>query len=101
MWVGFAPCASRLVRRLEAGRLDSMALTVTLNGEVRVLAELEEGSNLTRVIEDLGFRSDRVAVELNGQIARRRTWDEVPVRTGDRLEVVHFVGGGCQRARSS
>jgi sulfur carrier protein len=41
------------------------------------------------------MKSDRVAVELNRDIVPRDRWAETTLNDGDRLEVVHFVGGGC------
>ena len=71
-----------------------MALTVWLNGQKQTLGTLEDGVDLGRVVAELGLRSDRVAIELNGEIARRAGWPREEVRSGDKLEVVHFVGGG-------
>jgi sulfur carrier protein len=42
----------------------------------------------------MALKGDRIAVEHNGQIVQRANWAETPVSSGDRLEVVHFVGGG-------
>jgi len=44
----------------------------------------------------LGLKSERVAVELNKKIVRRVEWDSTTISEGDRLEVVHFVGGGSK-----
>ena len=71
-----------------------MALTVTLNGQEQAFAALSEGTALAALIHELGLKADRVAVEHNGEIARRASWDQVTLHTGDKLEVVHFVGGG-------
>ncbi len=49
---------------------------------------------LADLIEVLGMKSDRVAVELNRDIAPRDRWPQTPLKDGDRLEIVHFVGGG-------
>ena len=46
----------------------------------------------------LGLKSDRIAVELNGEIVPRSTWNETGISTGDRIEIVHFVGGGAASA---
>jgi sulfur carrier protein len=70
-------------------------LTVQLNGQARTLEGMGDPSPLDAVIVALDLKSDRVAVELNGEIARRSTWPETSVQSGDRLEIVHFVGGGC------
>ena len=50
--------------------------------------------SLARLIEQLGLKGDRVAVELNREIVPRGQWAETQLKDGDRLEVVHFVGGG-------
>jgi len=46
------------------------------------------------LIEQLGMKGDRVAVELNREIVARADWTQTRLNDGDRLEVVHFVGGG-------
>jgi thiamine biosynthesis protein ThiS len=70
-------------------------LTVQLNGQARTLDDIGNPSPLDVVIAALELKSDRVAVELNGDIVRRSAWAETAVRSGDRLEIVHFVGGGA------
>jgi len=71
-----------------------MALSLTLNGAARELPALTDGASLAQVIAALELKADRVAVEHNGEIARRDTWESVRLNSGDKLEVVHFVGGG-------
>ena len=73
---------------------EGMALTIVLNGRVRVLDGVAAGADLAAVIAALELKADRVAVELNGAIVRRTAWSESQVGEGDKLEVVHFVGGG-------
>ncbi len=67
-------------------------MRLQINGDDR-----EFGSPLTlaSLVEQLGMKADRVAVELNRQIAARDEWATVNLKDGDRLEIVHFVGGGC------
>ena len=72
-------------------------LAVVINGQTRSFAELRPGVVLAEVVAALGLKADRIAVELNGEIAPRTSWAEQLVREGDRLEVVHFVGGGLCR----
>ena len=55
---------------------------------------LPEPLTLSQLIEHLGMKGDRVAVELNREIVSRTHWQETQLREGDRLEIVHFVGGG-------
>jgi sulfur carrier protein len=69
-------------------------MTIQLNGQPRVIETIEDAGSLDVVIAALGLAADRVAVELNGEIVRRAAWASTSVRGDDRLEVVHFVGGG-------
>lgn len=71
-----------------------MALTLVLNGNTRVFEALGSSSTLEDLVKDLGLKGDRIAVEHNGEIAPRQSWGEVSLSENDRLEVVHFVGGG-------
>ena len=72
----------------------SMALTLILNGQSRDFETLSESANLEQLVVELGLKGDRVAIEHNGAIAPRANWAETTLSGGDRLEVVHFVGGG-------
>jgi sulfur carrier protein len=64
-----------------------------INGEERDFNS-PPPSTLAELVEILGMKADRVAVELNRDIVPRDRWSETPLNEGDRLEVVHFVGGG-------
>jgi sulfur carrier protein len=68
-----------------------------INGEERAFPDPIPPADLTlaSLIESLNMKSDRVAVELNREIAPRSRWSEISLKDGDRLEIVHFVGGGC------
>lgn len=68
-------------------------MTLQINGESKTFPD---GFTLAALIEQLGAKPDRVAVELNLQIAPRNSWRETILHNGDRLEIVHFVGGGLQ-----
>ncbi|HXE90924.1 MAG TPA: sulfur carrier protein ThiS [Terriglobales bacterium] len=63
-----------------------------INGEERV-ASLPSPT-VAGLVEHLGLKADRVAVELNREIVPRDQWGATPLADGDRLEIVHFVGGG-------
>jgi len=65
-----------------------------INGVERELA-LREGATLAELVAALELKVDRVAVELNREIVARAGWDAAKVADGDKLEIVHFVGGGC------
>jgi thiamine biosynthesis protein ThiS len=65
-----------------------------INGEERDFSGASAPSSLAALVESLGMKADRVAVELNRDIVPRDRWAETRLNEGDRLEVVHFVGGG-------
>jgi len=67
---------------------------VTINGNAR---QFSSGLTLVDLIQQLGMKSDRVAVELNREIVPRDHWATTSLNNGDRLEIVHFVGGGLVR----
>jgi sulfur carrier protein len=71
-----------------------MSLTLVLNGQSRTFDSLPQPATLNGLITELGLQGDRVAVEHNGEIVPRASWPQTPLNAGDRLEVVHFVGGG-------
>lgn len=71
-----------------------MSLTLVLNGQTRTFDSLSQPSNLDSLIAELALKGDRVAVEHNGEIVPRAAWPQTALTEGDRLEVVHFVGGG-------
>ncbi|SRR5579884_3514557 len=73
-------------------------MTLTINGEQR---RFEREMTLAQLLEALGMKADRVAVELNRQIAQRSRWSETALHDGDQLEIVHFVGGGAGFAPAS
>jgi sulfur carrier protein len=77
-----------------------MPLTVIINGQNRTFASLESPVPLAAMIESMELKADRIAVEHNGEIAPRSDWSTVRISSGDRLEIVHFVGGGCGEAGS-
>jgi thiamine biosynthesis protein ThiS len=67
-----------------------------INGEPR---EFSEGLTVASLVDRLGMKPDRVAVELNLEIVPRANWQATALKDGDKLEVVHFVGGGSGAAR--
>jgi len=69
-------------------------MNLTINGEPQVCP----AETLSALVEHLGMKSDRVAIELNRAIVPRDRWCETALHDGDRLEIVHFVGGGSNLA---
>jgi thiamine biosynthesis protein ThiS len=71
--------------------LTSEAVRILVNGDSY---EVPIGSNITSLLALLKIAPDRVAVELNKSIVRKRDWDATLVTGGSQVEVVEFVGGG-------
>jgi sulfur carrier protein len=69
-------------------------MKLQINGDERQFDAPGDSLTLAALIEILGMKSDRVAVELNREIVSRDRWAETNLNEGDRLEIVHFVGGG-------
>lgn len=67
-------------------------MNLIINGESQVYL----ADTLSALVDQLGMRSDRVAIELNREIVPRDQWPQTRLRDGDQLEIVHFVGGGSQ-----
>lgn len=65
-------------------------MKLIINGEERQL----EAATVSALVEQLGMKADRVAVELNREIVPRAEWPTASLHDGDKLEIVHFVGGG-------
>src|SRR5215471_9891021 len=69
----------------------NMALTVTINGEER---SLNGALSVRDLLSSLGMNPAKIAVERNLEIVPRSQYGAVMVGEGDRLEIVHFIGGG-------
>lgn len=65
-------------------------MNLIINGENRFVS----ADTLSALVEQLGMKPDRVAIELNREIVPRDRWSQSPLKDGDQLEIVHFVGGG-------
>jgi sulfur carrier protein len=66
-------------------------IRIEVNGEPR---EVPEGASVADLLSVLGLAAPKVAVERNLEIVPRSAWGATPLAAGDRLEVVHFIGGG-------
>ncbi|MEO7658261.1 MAG: sulfur carrier protein ThiS [Pyrinomonadaceae bacterium] len=64
---------------------------ILLNGETR---EIPPETNLDTLLELFFLPKQRVAIELNNQVVSRQNWPVTIVQGDDKVEVVHFVGGG-------
>jgi sulfur carrier protein len=68
-------------------------MKLQINGEERSFDPAVP--TLAALVEALAMKPDRLAIELNREIVPRDRWSDTALNDGDKLEVVHFVGGGC------
>ncbi len=69
-------------------------MRLIINGQPRDFAALASGSTLDQLVHELQLKGDRVAIEQNGSIVPRSQWQLAILSEADKLELVHFVGGG-------
>lgn len=70
-------------------------MRIVVNGRERDFPALSATATVMDLIGALELKSDRVALEHNGVIVRREAWAATAIQSGDKVEIVHFVGGGC------
>lgn len=66
-------------------------MDVTVNGEAR---RVPDGTTAAGLLQQLDIRPERVVVEVNLTILKRDQLASTTLKPGDRIEIVHFVGGG-------
>ncbi len=64
---------------------------ITVNGEAR---RLDSETTLSTLLENLDLKAKLIAIELNGRVIARAEWPTTRLTEADRIEIVHFVGGG-------
>jgi sulfur carrier protein len=68
---------------------------LSINGQDRDFPAFESKPLITHLVDLLEMKADRIAIERNGDIVPRSTWASTPLQSGDKIEIVQFVGGGC------
>lgn len=66
-------------------------IEIIVNGDAH---QVNQGARVTDLIKQLELAPERLAIELNLSILPRAKWAESELKPGDKLEIVHFVGGG-------
>lgn len=66
-------------------------MKLTLNGEIHTLPD---DLTITGLIAHLGLPNKKIAVERNLEVVPKSTFGEVKLAEGDKLEIIHFIGGG-------
>jgi len=66
-------------------------MKVLVNGDEK---DFSSPISLAGLIEELDLPASRIAIELNREVVRRSDWGSTMLTDDDRIEIVHFVGGG-------
>ena len=66
-------------------------MRIQVNGEPR---EVGENVSLPKLVAELELKPEQIAIELNHKVVRRAQWDNTWLQPDDKVEIVHFVGGG-------
>ncbi|MBA2737051.1 MAG: sulfur carrier protein ThiS [Pyrinomonadaceae bacterium] len=66
-------------------------MKVYINGETK---EIPAEINLAELLKHLALPQERIAIELNKEVVRKKDWENIKVGDADKIEVIHFVGGG-------
>ena len=66
-------------------------MTLTINGEQKAMSGV---STVAALVAQLGLDARKVAVERNLEIVPRSAYGKTALVDGDRIEIVHFIGGG-------
>ena len=73
-----------------AARQYNPTMNVKVNGDAR---EVPEGQSVRALVQGVGLTPEKVAIELNRRLLRSDRYD-TPLKEGDEVEIVTFVGGG-------
>lgn len=66
-------------------------MKVFINGETK---EITKQFNLLELLKEFSLPSERIAIELNKEVVRKKDWESIAIKDADKIEIVHFVGGG-------
>jgi thiamine biosynthesis protein ThiS len=67
------------------------SINIVLNGEKK---EVEPNILLSNLLLDLNLSADKIAVEVNKNVVRKKDWQSININDADKIEIIHFVGGG-------
>ena len=66
-------------------------IKIKINGKIN---KIDDKTNLSVLLRDLKVPLRKVAIELNREIVDKKKLDKIFLKTNDKLEIVHFIGGG-------
>ena len=66
-------------------------IDIVVNGKEK---QVDGAISLQDLLETLGLSNERIAIEINKHVVRKKDWANTTVQNEDKLEIIHFVGGG-------
>ncbi len=66
-------------------------IKIKLNGKV---IQVNKGINLANLINKLKFSLNKIAIEKNNFIVEKKKLKKISLKSNDKIEIVHFIGGG-------
>ena len=66
-------------------------IKIKVNGKLKVV---NRNINLSILIKNLKIQLKKVAIEMNGEIVNKKKLNRIILKNNDRVEIVHFIGGG-------
>jgi len=66
-------------------------MRVVINGETK---EIVNKVSLSELLKHFSLPSERIAIELNKEVVRKKDWESIKINDADKIEIIHFVGGG-------
>jgi len=84
-------CCDSTTCGISFGREMQAYIEVQVNGKKK---RIPESWMVVDLVKNLKLHDKQIAVEVNEQIIGHAGWADRPLDSGDRIEIVHFVGGG-------
>ncbi len=72
-------------------KVKTRKIKIIING---IAQEIPNEVNIIELLESFSLPKERIAIELNKQVVRKKDWENIKITDADRIEVIHFVGGG-------
>ncbi|MGI8640197.1 MAG: sulfur carrier protein ThiS [Pyrinomonadaceae bacterium] len=66
-------------------------MRVVINGETK---EIVNKVSLSELLKHFSLSDERIAIELNKEVVRKKDWESIKINDADKIEIIHFVGGG-------
>ncbi len=66
-------------------------MVITINVETKDIGQVV---NLKNILKFFALPQEQIAIEVNKQVVRKKDWENIKINEADKIEIIHFVGGG-------